>query len=280
MLALRRPSRLLASSAAGRGVQALVAVARHSSDASARRTPPKGSGHLTFAQHKPYSFLSPSGNPRRSALFAVDLLTSKNAQKKSDQRLCQTSGDPCGLSGLACAGRLDADSTGLMLWSTDKRFIERIIGPSSRVEKECAPGLGRAARTPVATLFSCACADLVRVTGHEELSEAARDEAVGHLRNDIYLDNEPIRPAGVEWLNESQLRVTLIEGRHRQIRRMCDLVGWQAVAIKRVRIGSLRLGGLSIGNWASLPDVSVRAIYKPQKQGAPHLHSTTPPLTG
>ena len=268
---------LLASSAAGRGVQAFVAVARHSSHASARRAQSKGSGHLTFAQHKPYSFLSPSGNPRRSALFALDLLTSKNAQKKSDQRLCQTSGDPCGLPGLACAGRLDADSTGLMLWSTDKRFIERIIGPSSRVEKECAPGPGRAARTPLHA-FSRACADLVRVTGHEELSEAARDEAVGHLRNDIYLDNEPIRPAGVEWLNESQLRVTLTEGRHRQIRRMCDLVGWQATAIKRVRIGSLRLGGLNVGNWATLPEASVKALSQPQKQGAAHLHSTTPPL--
>ena len=78
-------------------------------------------------------------------------------------------------------------------------------------------------------------ADLVRVTGHEEMSEAERDEAVGHLRHDIYLDHQPIRPAGVEWLNEAQLRVTLTEGRHRQIRRMCDLVGWKAVAIKRVR---------------------------------------------
>ena len=150
--AVPRRSRLLASSAAARGVQAPVAVAWYSSDASARRAQPKGSGHLTFAQHKPYSFLSPSGNPRRSALFAIDLLTSKNAQKKSDFRLCQESGDPCGLPGLACAGRLDADSTGLMLWSTDKRFIERIIGPSSRVEKECAPGPSRAERTPAATL--------------------------------------------------------------------------------------------------------------------------------
>ena len=149
--AVPRRSRLLASSAAARGVQAPVAVAWYSI-ASARRAQPKGSGHLTFAQHKPYSFLSPSGNPRRSALFAIDLLTSKNAQKKSDFRLCQASGDPCALPGLACAGRLDADSTGLMLWSTDKRFIERIIGPSSRVEKECAPGPSRAERAPAATL--------------------------------------------------------------------------------------------------------------------------------
>lgn len=114
----------------------------------------------------------------------------------------------------------------------------------------------------------------MRVTGHEEMSEAERDEAVGHLRHDIYLDHQPIRPAGVEWLNEAQLRVTLTEGRHRQIRRMCDLVGWKAVAIKRVRIGSLRLAGLAVGNWTALPEAVARAIYRPQREGAPHLHTT------
>ena len=76
----------------------------------------------------------------------------------------------------------------------------------------------------------------------------------------------------------NSLRFTLTEGRHRQIRRMCDLVGWQATAIKRVRIGSLRLGGLKIGNWATLPEATVKAISQPPKQGAAHLHSTTPPL--
>ena len=95
-----------------------------------------------------------------------------------------------------------------------------------------------------------------------------------HLRNDIFLDNEPLRPAGVEWLNEAQLRVTLTEGRHRQIRRMCALVGWQVTAIKRVRIGSLRLGGLAVGNWSALPEAAARDIYTPQKLGAPHLHTT------
>ena len=138
-----RPSRgLLGNSAVDRGAHAFVATPRHRSDASAGRAQSLSSSYLTFAQHKPYSFLSPSGNPRKSALFALDLLTSKNAQKTSDQRLCQAEGDPCGLLALACAGRLDADSTGLMLWSTDKRFVERVIGPASRVEKECAPGLG------------------------------------------------------------------------------------------------------------------------------------------
>ena len=141
---LLRPSRDLL----GRSSTCLAA-ARYRSSA-----PPGRSQPFTFAQHKPYSFLSPSGNPRKSALFAVDLLTSKNAQKLSDKRLCQTLGDPCGMPALACAGRLDADSTGLMLWSTDKRFIERIIGPSSRVEKECAPGwVGRYALLSPSFLF-------------------------------------------------------------------------------------------------------------------------------
>ena len=133
--AAARP-RLLSCSAARRGP--LTAV-RYSTVPSAERGPPS---HHTFAQHKPYSFLSPSDNPRPSALFAIDLLTSKNAQKKSDKRVCLQQGEPCGLVNLQCAGRLDADSTGLMVWSTDRRLIERIIGPSSRVEKECEPGPG------------------------------------------------------------------------------------------------------------------------------------------
>ena len=145
-------------------------------------------------QHKPFSFLSPSTAPRGNKRFAVDLLTRSNGKAQVDQRTRQ---EPCSLEALRCAGRLDADATGLMLWSTDRRWVERIIGPSSAVEKEY----------------------LVRVTGHEGLSDAQFAKAVGHLRHGIYLDGEPLQPAGVRWLNEAQLQLTLVEGRHRQIRR-------------------------------------------------------------
>lgn len=88
-----------------------------------------------FMQHKPHSFLSPSTKPTGNKRFAIDLLTKRNAVPQ-----CQWSGgvDPRTLANLKCAGRLDADSTGLMLWSTDAALVERIIGPRSTVEKECA----------------------------------------------------------------------------------------------------------------------------------------------
>ena len=196
-----------------------------------------------IAQHKPYSFLAPSPGARGNKRYAVDLLKRSNGRGQADQR--RLGGDPGQLDGLRCAGRLDADSTGLMLWSTDRRFVERVIGPSANVEKEY----------------------LVRVTGHEEFSDKQFAEAVGHLRHGIYLDGEPLRPAAVRWLNEAQLQVTLTEGRHRQIRRMLDLVGWTVTALKRVRIGNLRLGGLDGGKWTELSGPQAANIYA-SRQGA------------
>jgi len=57
------------------------------------------------------------------------------------------------------------------------------------------------------------------------------------LNEGLHLDGRPLRPALVEWQNEDQLRFVLREGRHRQIRRMCELVGLKVLALKRVRIG-------------------------------------------
>lgn len=130
-----------------------------------------------------------------------------------------------------------------MLWSTDRRFVERVIGPTAAVEKEY----------------------LVRVTGHEHFSDTQFAEAIGHLRHGIYLNGEALRPAAVRWLNEAQLQITLTEGRHRQIRRMLDLVGWTVTALKRVRIGNLRLGGLGGGKWTELSAPQAACIYAPRK---------------
>lgn len=184
---------------------------------------------VVIAQHKPYSFLSPSTAPRGNKRFAIDLLTASNMQHGSAWG-AERRRDPRDLGGLACAGRLDADSTGLMLWTDDERLVERIIGPRTTVEKEY----------------------LVRVTGHEKWGEAQLRDAVEWLTEGIHLDGEPLRPAEFGWLNDMQMRVTLREGRHRQIRRMCDLVGLRVTAIKRVRIGNLRLENLKVGFWRAL----------------------------
>jgi 23S rRNA pseudouridine2604 synthase len=61
-----------------------------------------------------------------------------------------------------------------------------------------------------------------------------------------------LKPARVSWQNPEQLRVVLTEGKKRQIRRMCELVGLKVVGLKRVRIGNVMLGHLPVGQWRYL----------------------------
>ena len=128
------------------------------------------------------------------------------------------------LHGLAPAGRLDIDSTGLLVLTQDGRVARHLIGEDSSVEKEY----------------------LVRVEG--ELSDADMQR----LNHGLSLDGEKLKPAKVSWQNEDQLRFVLREGKKRQIRRMCEMVGLHVVGLKRVRIGSVNLGKLPIGQWRYL----------------------------
>jgi 23S rRNA pseudouridine2604 synthase len=132
--------------------------------------------------------------------------------------------------GLAPAGRLDIDSTGLLVLTQDGRIARHLIGEDSDVEKEY----------------------LVRVEPLAPGSFAA--DGIERLRHGLELDGRALRPARVSWANEDQLRVVLREGRKRQIRRMCELVGLKVVALKRVRIGSVVLGKLPPGQWRYLRD--------------------------
>ena len=128
------------------------------------------------------------------------------------------------LHGLAPAGRLDIDSTGLLVLTQDGRIARHLIGEDSSVEKEY----------------------LVRVEG--ELSDADMQR----LNHGLSLDGEKLKPAKVSWQNEDQLRFVLREGKKRQIRRMCEMVGLHVVGLKRVRIGSVNLGKLPLGQWRYL----------------------------
>jgi 23S rRNA pseudouridine2604 synthase len=81
-----------------------------------------------------------------------------------------------------------------------------------------------------------------------------RENGLDLLRHGLDLDGRPLLPAKVSWANEDQLRIVLREGRKRQVRRMCELVGLKVLALRRVRIGSVLLGKLPPGQWRYLRD--------------------------
>lgn len=128
--------------------------------------------------------------------------------------------------GLAPAGRLDIDSQGLLILTQDGRVAKRLIGEDSTVDKEY----------------------LVRVKGK------LGDSGLALLCQGLKLDGEYLKPAKVTWQNEDQLRFVLREGKKRQIRRMCELVGLTVTGLKRIRIGKIKLGDLPLGQWRYLND--------------------------
>ena len=177
---------------------------------------------VTILLNKPVGYVS--GQAEQGYKPAVTLVTAaaRHPGDKSSQRF-----NPAHLKGLAPAGRLDIDSTGLLVLTQDGRIAKLLIGEDSRIEKEY----------------------LVRVEGKLDAKGLAL------LNHGLELDGRRLRPARVAWQNEDQLRFILKEGRKRQIRRMCELVGLKVVGLKRVRIGQVRLGDLPQGQWRFLrPD--------------------------
>lgn len=78
------------------------------------------------------------------------------------------------------------------------------------------------------------------------------EKGLALLNHGLSLDGEKLRPAQVEWQNEDQLRFVLKQGKKRQIRRMCELVGLRVVGLKRIRMGKVKLGRLPPGKWRYL----------------------------
>jgi 23S rRNA pseudouridine2604 synthase len=178
---------------------------------------------VTILLHKPVGFVS--GQAEDGYAPAATLVT--DANRWAGDRLPRKF-HPGQLRGLAPAGRLDIDSTGLLVLTQDGRIAKLLIGDDSQVEKEY----------------------LVRV----QYTRPGRlpDADLQRLRHGLELDGRRLRPARVSWANEDQLRFVLREGRKRQIRRMCELVGLQVTGLKRVRIGSVVLGQLPPGQWRYL----------------------------
>lgn len=176
---------------------------------------------VTILLNKPVGYVS--GQPEDGYKPAASLIGSSSRWKldKSPRRF-----NPAQLKGLEPAGRLDIDSNGLLVLTQDGRIARKIIGEDSHVDKEY----------------------LVRVTGH--LSA----DGLKLLNYGLSLDGKKLKSAQVSWQNEDQLKFILYEGKKRQIRRMCDLVGLKVTGLKRIRIGNIVLGNLPSGQWRYLCD--------------------------
>jgi 23S rRNA pseudouridine2604 synthase len=180
------------------------------------------SGQVTILLHKPVGYVS--GQAEDGYEPAIVLIRPENRWTADSSSIKFQQGH---LHLLAPAGRLDIDSTGLLIFTQDGRVAKQLIGEDSSIEKEY----------------------LVRVEGN------LSPDGMKRLQYGLTLDGVQLKPAQVSWQNEHQLRIVLRQGRKRQIRRMCELVGLVVTGLKRVRSGNVPLGGLPVGKWRYLrPD--------------------------
>lgn len=181
---------------------------------------------VTVLLHKPVGFVSSQAEDGYEP--AVTLINPANHwdEDRSGIRF-----SPGHLRTLAPAGRLDIDSTGLLVLTQDGRIAKQLIGGHSEVDKEYLVRLGE---------------HTVDVDRHLPADKLAL------LRHGLELDGVPLKTAQVSWQNGEQLRFVLREGKKRQIRRMCELVGLEVVGLKRIRMGRVTLGALPPGQWRYL----------------------------
>ena len=137
---------------------------------------------------------------------------------------------------LSTVGRLDRDTSGLLLMTDDGLLLHQIVSPKARLEK----------------VYEVTLASDLR--GHE-----AGIFASGALM--LESENEPLAPAAMEVVTPRHARLTLVEGRYHQVRRMFAAVGNHVEALQRSRIGGLTLDGLEPGQWRVLDAADIARLF-------------------
>lgn len=142
---------------------------------------------------------------------------------------------------LSPVGRLDLDTSGLLLMTNDNQFAERITNPERKVPK----------------------------TYQIKASTLLTDEQLDRLRHGVELSDGPTAPAQVKRLRDSgkytHVEVTITEGRNRQVRRMLEAVDSKVLKLVRTAIGPIRIGNLLIGKWRLLTEEEVAQITNLRK---------------
>ncbi len=212
---------------------------------------------VTILLHKPMGYVS--GQAEDGHEPAITLINPRSHWMGDHSKLRFT---PPHLRNLAPAGRLDIDSTGLLVLTQDGRVARQLIGEDSEMEKEYLVRVAytghentAAANAPSAT-YGGKANPLVSIDENSRVSADVRavfpPAQLERLRHGLSLDGKPLKPAQVEWQNPEQLRFVLTEGKKRQIRRMCEQVGLKVVGLKRIRMGNVQLGQMPAGTWRYL----------------------------
>lgn len=200
--------------------------------------------------HKPVGFVS--GQAEHGKSPAVDLLTPENVWTRDDREIRP----PSTWKGFAPAGRLDLDSTGLLVFSKLGLLAKKIIASNSTVEKEYVVHVRPAVQPTRHELRLDPNFKLPNATlDLSPLLEGGRtllsDEKKTFSRLKPCVDAQWVRPWEV-------LRIVLTEGKKRQIRRMCrELLGWHVTRLQRVRIGPIHLEEMPEGCWRPLRQTEI-----------------------
>ncbi len=137
---------------------------------------------------------------------------------------------------LATVGRLDRDTTGLLLMTDDGTLLHRIVHPKSNLAKIYEVTLARDLRGDEAAIFA----------GGAMMLES---------------EKEPLAPAALDIISPRQARLTLTEGRYHQARRMFAAVGNHVETLHRSQLGGLTLGTLPRGDWQVLSDTELKTLF-------------------
>ncbi len=143
---------------------------------------------------------------------------------------------------LSSVGRLDRDTTGLLLFTDDGALLHRIISPKAHVAKVYEATLAQDLRGDEGALF-----------------------ASGNLM--LESEKEPLAPAQLEVLGPRHARLTVTEGRYHQVRRMFAAAGNHVETLQRVAVGALTVGELPLGEWRALDADEVAAVFAPPTVG-------------
>ncbi len=204
---------------------------------------------VTILLHKPMGYVSGQAEDGHEPAAA---LINPRSHWREDQSGLRFS--PPQLRGLAPAGRLDIDSVGLLVLTQDGRVARQLIGEDSTVDKEYLVRV--VYEGPNAQRSGDRAEPLQHIDERDPVRSNVQavfpPELLERLRHGLSLDGQPLKPAKVDWQNPEQLRFVLVEGKKRQIRRMCEQVGLKVVGLKRIRIGRITLGALPVGQWRYL----------------------------